>query len=41
MGASYLDRADGAVGVIVAVVDDIPAEVIFMYDPEQIVCFLL
>lgn len=32
--ASYLDCADGGVREIVAVVDDIPAEVIFMYGPE-------
>lgn len=30
----YLDRAYEAVGVIVAVMYNIPAEIIFVYDPE-------
>lgn len=38
---SYLDHAHGAVRVIVAIVYDIPAEIIFLYDPEEMVCFLL
>lgn len=32
--AGYLDCADGAVRVIVAVVYDVPAEVVFMYKAE-------
>ena len=41
MRERYLDHADGAVRVIVAVVYDIPAEIVFLDDLEQIVCLLL
>ena len=37
----YLDGTDLAVRVVVAVMDDIPAEVVFLYDIEQIVGFFL
>lgn len=37
----YLDHAGGTERVVVAVVDDIPAEVILAYHPEEIVCLVL